>query len=441
MSKKRNASVVRRPLLGQRRGRPAKGNKHQSTARKVASAPNLHRLSRLKVLQFNPNSIPAHLDEFRSRVYELKPDVVIVQEDRIMTDEVPYKVDGYRWVHRRRTQPRSSTMQPGGGVSILVNTHEHLRFEYETLPPINLHYDTTTEAIRLRLYWMHPGGTSIVDVINVYRPPIHSSPADKRQNLFDISYFLPYIEDLKTHPPSKASSGVLFCGDLNVHSKSWDHQSSPDKLGKAIEGFLNNNNFSIANDGSPTFETNNAKTAIDLTTFSGDIVIENWQTTFPIGNSHHKVLQYDLVAPDAEPLSLHRINTTVDSLLSNNIVWSKVDFSKFNSGVCVQFAFEGNLFHKPKWVRRIKWVAKSITFKHLVHHLYHGFEIVCQIRTLNLFVAQRHLKPAVLEVILTSTQLLAGPSMGVNILNWVIKTECLADDLIDNNHFTNIMRL
>jgi len=105
--------------------------------------------SRLHVLQVNLGSVRNKLDLLRSRVYEERPDVVVVQEDWIEEAVVPYKVDGYVWLHFARTQPRSSAGNiRGGGVSILVNIKNPC-LHFQQLPAFDLGSDMTTEMIRV----------------------------------------------------------------------------------------------------------------------------------------------------------------------------------------------------------------------------------------------------------------------------------------------------
>ena len=136
------------------------------------------------------------------------------------------------------------------------------------------------------------------------------------------------LSDIKS--AATAGTGVLISGNFNAHHSLWDTLSHADKHGKALEKFLSKNNFLIANDGKPTFHTSKAKTAVDITSFSGDIVVENWHHSQPLGTTHHDILIYDVVAVEAELLTLHSMNNSADSMLTLNIAWKKVDYSQFN---------------------------------------------------------------------------------------------------------------
>lgn len=100
----------RRCYNGHRRGRRnIRKLVNQSQGNSATANCNKHESSRLLVYQLNAGSIVKNLTLFRSRLYEGKPDVVVVQEDWIVEDKVPYTVDGYTWYHIPRTQSRSES--------------------------------------------------------------------------------------------------------------------------------------------------------------------------------------------------------------------------------------------------------------------------------------------------------------------------------------------
>ena len=248
-----------------------------------------HEGYKIHCLQLNATSILPNLNEFRSLLAEIHPDLVCIQEDGITADHVPYKVDGFIWLHHARSQPRSPTGHiRGGGVSILVRS-DLSRLRWKMLPPISLDDDVTTEMIRVRLYWTHPGGNLILDVINIYRPPISSSPHDIRQDLFDVDRITPLHQDnqhLSSNPAAEfmedtpslshlpTTVGVLLCGDFNAHHSTWDRYSKVDHKGKQMFQFAIKHNLKLANDGEPTcFLPAKHPTAVDLTFSNGDYAI------------------------------------------------------------------------------------------------------------------------------------------------------------------------
>ena len=335
MRSKTSRNRQRRPLQATRRGKRSKDSKWWTRVASrlgqvdtaVASS------SRLHCLQFNACSISKNLVEIKSRIFEESPDLILVQEDWIMSDTVSFSIPGYTWIHKARSQARQAngTLNSGGGVSILVRCNNFLKAEF--LPDVDLSPDTTTESIRLRLHWTNPGGLSVLDIINVYKPPISSSSKDIRVDNFDPTSFDLAVNDVAARfDDSFATAGtaVLFAGDFNAHHSLWDYQSKADKHGRALAKFFESD-FTIANDGNPTYHAKESKSAIDITAFKGQIVIEGWHHSQPIGLSHHDVLVFDIVALEAEPLTLHALDDSPDSIKYSGIAWGKVDYSKFNS--------------------------------------------------------------------------------------------------------------
>ena len=97
--------------------------------------------------------------------------MVLLYEDWILSMSVPFLIPGYTWLHHPHLQARQvdGVIHPGGGISILVHSNNnHITFKYVTLPNIDLSPDSVTELIQVRLYWTHPGGCTILDVVNIY---------------------------------------------------------------------------------------------------------------------------------------------------------------------------------------------------------------------------------------------------------------------------------
>jgi hypothetical protein len=149
----------------------------------------------------------------------------------------------------------------------------------------------------MRLHWSHPGGHSIIDLINVYRPPISCTPNDIRTDRFDINQFATSIhenEKLRTEASLEyhdapthqycipTTVGTILCGDFNAHHKTWDKLSQPDAHGNKISKFATHHNLKIANTGIPTCFLNRKRpTAVDLTLSGGSVVVTNWSADHP----------------------------------------------------------------------------------------------------------------------------------------------------------------
>jgi len=269
-----------------------------------------------------------NLNEIRSRILQEQPDLVLIQEDWLR-DDFGFSIPGYHWFNRPRTQRRShSEKEPrGGGVSILTRAASAIA-SCERLPDPVLGMDLTTEIIHLRIHFQNPGGMLVLDVINMYRPPIGGpNSGDIRVDNFDIQRLSTIIanHDALIDYDNKA---ILFCGDFNAHSKLWDNKSPQDRAGRDIATFLQQHHFTVANDGAPTYRRHHAATAVDVTSCCGEVTIENWRRADPIGKSHHYVLSFDLVSNFGRPF-FYEVHSLPKQQTKPS--WKKVNWDVFNN--------------------------------------------------------------------------------------------------------------
>ena len=248
----------------------------------------------IHVLQFNGCSIAAHLTKIKSRILQEEPQLVLIVQEDWLDDSFGYKIPDYHWIHSTRTIGRSQDKIRGGGVLILIQKDPYLSFE-------RLHFPENddlemTDMAAVRLYHRSPAGLTVIDTVNLYHPPISSSPRDSRPSTFNLQSFMrPLCEGNDQLPYDNRA--ILFCGDVNAYSKLWDTHTPEDNIGKHIESILLDYGFAIDNDGNATYHARHCRTAPDLTTHRGDIFVENWTRQEPIGKNHHNVLSYDIVIP------------------------------------------------------------------------------------------------------------------------------------------------
>ena len=133
---RKGACCDRRRRRRRRFLRSRRGHWHDTTRKGVngwnctdEEAAEARASARLKVLQLNAGSLAQSqtFDVFRSRILQHQPDIVVVQEDWLTTENSKrYKVDGYQWYHvsrktRRQVSKKQKLTEPrGGGLSILV---------------------------------------------------------------------------------------------------------------------------------------------------------------------------------------------------------------------------------------------------------------------------------------------------------------------------------
>ena len=269
---------------------------------------------RLLVVQVNVGSIFNKLSLFRSYINKVKPDIILLQEDWITDKISPFKIKNYEWFHTPRRLPTK-----GGGVSILVRTNcTTIIAVQQPLPPLK---DITTDIISVRIYWLNRNGLLTLDVINVYRPPKNNSNCLKMNSLKSL-----------ITPPTNLNFGnneygCLLCGDFNAHHRAWDKNRKQDYMGIKIVDFLKENNLRVANDGSATYSTSSVTSAIDLTTYGGKILVDNWSSNNkPLGACHHNILTFDVIAvPRNKGYFAKTDNTNCKNINLSQIEWNSFD--------------------------------------------------------------------------------------------------------------------
>lgn len=89
-------------------------------------------------------------------------------------------------------------------------------------------------------------------------------------------------------------SPIVICGDFNAHNKLWNGTTS-DSRGRQVERVLNAFDFTLLNDGSPTFLRGHSYSSVlDLTFCSSDLAAgADWSTDADTrGSDHYPILIY-----------------------------------------------------------------------------------------------------------------------------------------------------
>jgi len=322
----------RRPLKSNRRGRGSNRKADEKRTQEFRKdREKVDKDSQLRVQQGNVGSFTACLNELRSRLAQEKPHVAIYQEvGNWPSGQCPYHFPGYFLIYRAHTTPRSIEQVRGGGVAILIRNDMHDRLTFDRLDEINLLPDVATEIVRARLFFKNPTGLSILDIVNIYRPPISSSNGDCRSQVFDMNDILTAVCSNNDDMDSCTSRAILLGGDLNAHSKLWDSHNREDKLGTNIATSLLEHGFTVANDGGATYYARpNVRTAPDITCSRGDISIRNWNCAEPYGKCHHNIISYDVVMSYA---SLHSLSTSfLNHLYRTRPSWQNINYTQYNS--------------------------------------------------------------------------------------------------------------
>ena len=130
----------------------------------------------IHVLQFNACSVIANLNEIKSQILQDKLQLILIQEDWL-NDSFGCKIPDYHWVHCSHTIKHTSKKTHGGGVSILVHNNSFISFECLHLP---LDDDLSmTDIMAVQFFYQNPTGLTVIDIVNIYCPPITSYIRDE----------------------------------------------------------------------------------------------------------------------------------------------------------------------------------------------------------------------------------------------------------------------
>jgi len=214
----------RRPLKSKRRGRGSnRAADEKQKQQYCGEQEKVDKDSCLYIQQGNIGSFTACVNELRSRLDQEQPHVAIFQEVGTWPNgSCPYHFPGYSLIYCPRVIPRSENQVRGGGIAILIRNDMKNRLSFDRLHEINLGY-SAAEIVRVRLYFKNPTGCTILDVVNIYCPPVSSSTTDCRSQEFDMNDILEVAcSENDDEAETYASRAILLGGDINAHSKIWD---------------------------------------------------------------------------------------------------------------------------------------------------------------------------------------------------------------------------
>ena len=167
----------------------------------------------LRVLQWNAGGLRARSTELLHFLSSHPVDLICIQESNLNSSS-SFRIPGFSVLRSDRTHSRSGilssdTTHASGGVVIFVR--QGLSFsELSTTSLSSLDPYSDYVGINISL-----NNSSSVSFLNVYAPPIRSSPTDGRTD-----YFSPSI--------LSSSRNLFILGDLNCHHPLWDSRGTSD---------------------------------------------------------------------------------------------------------------------------------------------------------------------------------------------------------------------
>ena len=164
----------------------------------------------LRVVQWNADGLKLKVQELEAFLDQHRVDVCMVQETKLREVDRTPSFGNYIALRRdRRVGP--SGPRSGGGLLTLIKKDVPYREVFPTR-------DTRGSNLEVLAVEVPTGRCDRLTLVNVYLPPIRTTPGETRADVFD-----PEILPMGCR--------FLICGDLNAHSHLWDRSQPADARG------------------------------------------------------------------------------------------------------------------------------------------------------------------------------------------------------------------
>lgn len=243
----------------------------------------------IKICQWNATSVVNKKNMLSQFLYSNNITVIAIQES-FLKPHINFQIKDYNII--RKDRPTSTH---GGGVCILL--HSSLKYEIINLTVGN----DPIEAVGCRFQVKNK---SIV-LANIYIPPNASFNKSNLQKVLDNCYLKP-------------SESIIFCGDFNGHHSDFGSHKT-DRKGSEIINFINDNNLTYLNDGSPTFFHANGSSPLDLTIVNPSLALDaTWSSFNEQLTSNHCVVMTTLNYQIIKQKRRFIVPSPLDSEILNN---------------------------------------------------------------------------------------------------------------------------
>ena len=211
-------------------------------------------MTSLVIWHWNCNGIRSEITEFKHLLSgKYRPNIICLQETHLKSNsKITLDTTGFKIIRKDRLN------EPKGGLLIMIN---------QNIPYIEITNPSTIEhqIIRINI------NTEIYHIINIYDRDTH---IDQEQYNLLLNY-----------PNS------IIVGDFNAHHKLWGHLKS-NKKGNDLLDIIDNHNFVLHNDKSPTHIHRYGSNVLDLTFTSSNIAHKFiWNNTNNFLGSDHCIIE------------------------------------------------------------------------------------------------------------------------------------------------------
>ena len=238
----------------------------------------------LRVLQWNAGGFRARSTELLHFVSSYPVDLICIQESNLNSSS-SFRIPGFSALRCDRTHSLSDILSPdathaSGGVVIFVR--QGLSF-YElstsTLSLLDPYSDYVGINISLNNF-------SSLSFLNVYAPPIRSSPTDGRTDSFSPSTF-------------SYSRNLFTLGDFNCHHPLWDSRGTCDFRGNEVFNWVISSDLPLNDPDIPTLLH---RSSPDISFAPSSLALPcSWEVLQDLGSDHLPILLSVPLSPAYRP--------------------------------------------------------------------------------------------------------------------------------------------
>ena len=251
----------------------------------------------VRVLQWNAGGLRARSTELLHFLSSYPVDLICIQESNLNSSS-SFRIPGFSALRFDRTHSRSGILSPdathaSGGVIIFVR--QGLSFSELSTPSLSS-LDPYSDYVGVNISL---NNSSLVSFLNVYAPPICSSPTDGRDGRTDS--FSPSI--------LSSSRNLFILGDFNCHHPLWDSKGTSDPRREEVFDWVISSDLLPLNDpDTPTLlhRSSGSRSSPDISFASSTLAFScSWEVLQDLGSDHLPILlsvPLQSFAPTSVPL-------------------------------------------------------------------------------------------------------------------------------------------
>ena len=243
----------------------------------------------LRVLQWNAGGLRARSTELLYFLSSHPVDLICIQESNLNSSS-SFLIPGFSVLRSDRTHSRSGILSSdashaSGGVVIFVR--QGLSFsELSTTSLSSLDPYSDYVGVNISL-----NKSSSVSFLNVYAPPIRSSPTDGRTDSFSPS-ILP------------SSRNLFILGDFNCHHPLWDSRGTSDPRGEEVFDWVISDLLPLNDPDTPTLlhRSSGSRSSPDISFAPSTLAFScSWEVLQDLGSDHLPILLSIPLSPIFHP--------------------------------------------------------------------------------------------------------------------------------------------